>query len=143
MSFLYELKKKKVDISLYKIIGFPFLAAFLTLLKGLIKEHGYMKVAACSGRAGRLLKALFYTKLIRANSAFHLMADDSIITKTELFEMSSMIAYVRSYPRIYNFPIIAIISLIIMTYFISYFTLIAVAIFIILSILLFWIVKKL
>ena len=75
--------------------------------------------------------------MLKANYTFLLNADESILRKASQYEFDSIEKYMSAYPTVYNFPIIAIVSLGLMTYFINYFTIVAVSIFILLSVMLY------
>ena len=66
-------------------------------------------------------------------------ADESIITKAELYEFTSIVAFIGFYPRIYNFPILLIVSLALMAFFIRFSTFFVFLLFVVLSTLLYWV----
>ena len=77
--------------------------------------------------------------MLKINSTFLDTADESIITKAELYEFTSVVAYIGFYPKIYNFPILLIVSLILIAYFIKFSTFFVFLLFIVLTSLLYWV----
>ena len=100
----------------------------------MFKEWAIDNVGSVFGGVNRSLRGLFFSKIMMVNSTFLKTADESIIRKVETYEFATIINFMCSYHKIYNFPIMAIVSLGLMIYFISYVTIIVVLIFVVLTV---------
>ena len=132
--YFAEVAKSPEELSYYRLGGLLILAVICTGIRELCKEWCIDNVGSVFGAVNRNLRGLFFSKMMTVNSTFLNTADESIVRKVETYELSTIINFMCSYHKIYNFPILAIVSLGLMIYFISTVTVVVVLVFIFLTI---------
>lgn len=85
---------------------------------------------------------MLFSKISRANSNFLKQTDSSIIEKIAFFDFKSLTNYVEQYPNFFNFPIVMIVSGIAMSFWIQWSSLLALAIFLIFYVILYFMMKS-
>ena len=93
------------------------------------------------GGVNRLSRCLFYKKISVVDISFLGVADESIIRKFEIYQVMTIVRYFILYPTILNFPVMGLLSIALMTYYITYFTLVALSLFVVLSIFLYFVIQ--
>ena len=141
--FLQETQKIYDDINFYMLFGLPAATLVIQMLIEYLREEIIIFNATIWGGLNRLLRGLFFKKITMADITFLNAADESIIRKFDIYQMNTMIKFFCLYPTIMNFPLMSLLSVGLMSYYIEYFTLVALALFLTISGVLYFIIKRL
>ena len=110
-------------------------ATTMTLLIGFMHQHAKRYIQISTAITSQALRALIYSKISKCNSNFLEQLESSVIEKIVFFDIYSVIFYIEKYPDFFTFPVVILVSIVVMTYFISYFSCITLAIFVIIYLL--------
>lgn len=85
----------------------------------MLKEHAAKFVNQSSSKAAQTLRALLFLKIKNSNISFLKNADNSVVAKMTLFDFEIIVGYVGKLPDLFSFPIIFIMSVGVMVYFVG------------------------
>ena len=122
---------------------FPLFALILAFLRYTFKEHSAKFVCQSGSKTGQTLRALLFQKLRSANFSFLKNADSIIIEKMILFDFNIILGYVGKLPDLISFPVILILSISAMVYFVGWTALGSLVIFLVGWIILVLVTKQL
>lgn len=142
-TFVPEVKKAEEERRKLIIILCPILASLLGFIRYILKEHSSKFINQSCSMVGQTLRAMLFHKLRNTNLSFLRNADESIITKTFLFDLDILLGYFGKLPDLFSFPIIFILSNAIMIYFISFTSMFSFVSFIFAWSILIYVTKKL
>jgi len=142
--FLPEVEHPSTDRIKHKLTLFLsiFCATVLAFLTHLFGEHSRAQIFKAKSIASQTLRALLFSKISKANSNFLKQTDTSIIEKIAFFDFKSLTNYVEQYPNFFNFPIVVIASALAMSFWIQWSSLLAILIFLIFYIILYFMMKS-
>lgn len=102
------------------LLIYPFIATVLSFFRYLIKEHSAKFVNRSGSKSAQTLRALLFNKLRNSSHAFLKTADSSVIAKITLFDFNTILKFIGNLPNLFSFPIIFILSISVMIYFVSF-----------------------
>ena len=122
---------------------FPLIALVLSILRYSFKEHSAKFVCQSGSKTGQTLRTLLFQKLRSSNLSFLKNADSSIIAKMILFDFNIILGYVGKLPDLISFPVILVLSISAMIYFVGWTALGSLVVFLIGWLMLILVTKKL
>ena len=113
------LTKSENRTMVLNLIIYPVIASVLSFLRYILKEHSAKYVNRSGSKSAQTLRALLFNKLRHSSYAFLKTADSSVIAKITLFDFNTILSFIGSIPNLFSFPIIFVLSTIVMINFVS------------------------
>lgn len=127
----------------YFFIILPISSGIIAFLRYLVKEHSGKYVNQSVSTTNQVLRYLLFQKMVQANISFLRNADNSLVTRMSIFKFEAIVQFLGKIPDLFAFPIILILSVIVILTYVSFTALISFLIFCLTSLVLVYHIKGL
>lgn len=94
------------------IVFFPIIAFVLGVSRYVLSEHSAKFVNRSSASSGQAIRAIIFDKIAKLNISFLQNADESLISKMVMFNLSHVLNFIGDLPDLFSFPLILFFSVI-------------------------------
>ena len=141
--FLKSIKAKVQIVEQPNILFYALAAGLIAFCRHMVKEHSKKAINECVSKSGQILRGVIFDKIISSNITFLRNADTSLITKIAIFQFDTMLEFIGSVPEIISFPLMLVLSFILISLSISYNALISLFVFFLIGLILVFLAKQL